>query len=93
VVKERYEEFEKACAVVGRDPASVELTVGTVVRLPSSNETADAEKTISGSPEEIARRLQRFAEVGVTHLIVALEPLSVESIEQFGHIVELARQQ
>jgi probable F420-dependent oxidoreductase len=93
VVKERYEEFKKACAEVGRDPASVELTVGTVVRLPSSNETADAEKAISGSPENIASQLQRFAETGVTHLIVALEPLNVESIEQFWHIVELLRQQ
>jgi probable F420-dependent oxidoreductase len=93
VVNERYEEFKKACAVVGRDPASVELTVGTVVRLPSSNETADAEKTVSGSPEEIARRLEGFAEAGVGHLIVALEPLSVESIEQFGRIVELLSQQ
>src|SRR5438270_8464260 len=47
VVKERYEEFKKACAVDGRDPASVELTVGTSVRLPSADETASAGKAIS----------------------------------------------
>ena len=93
VVKERYEEFKKACAVVGRDPASVELTVGTVVRLPSAGETAGAGKAISGSPEEIAHQLQGFAEVGVSHLIVALKPAGIESIEQFGRIVELLRQQ
>lgn len=92
VVKERYEEFKKACAVVGRDPASVELTVGTVVRLPSTGETAGTGKAISGSPEEIAHQLQGFAEVGVSHLIVALKPAGIESIEQFGRIVELLRQ-
>jgi alkanesulfonate monooxygenase SsuD/methylene tetrahydromethanopterin reductase-like flavin-dependent oxidoreductase (luciferase family) len=92
VVKERYEEFKKACAVVGRDPASVELTVGTAVRLPSADETAGAGKAISGSPEEIAHQLQGFAEVGVSHLIVEFEPAGIESIEQFGRIVELVRQ-
>jgi probable F420-dependent oxidoreductase len=93
VVKERYEEFKKACAVVGRDPASVELTVGTAVRLPSADETAGEGKAILGSNEEIARQLQSFAEVGVSHLIVALEPAGIESIEQFGRIAKLLRQQ
>jgi alkanesulfonate monooxygenase SsuD/methylene tetrahydromethanopterin reductase-like flavin-dependent oxidoreductase (luciferase family) len=93
VVKERYEEFKKACAVVGRDPASVELTVGTAVRLPSADETAGEGKAILGSHEEIARQLQSFAEVGVSHLIVALEPAGIESIEQFGRIAKLLRQQ
>lgn len=92
VVKERYEEFKKACAVVGRDPASVELTVGTAVRLPSADETAGEGKAILGSHEEIARQLQSFAEVGVSHLIVALEPAGIESIEQFGCIAKLLRQ-
>jgi hypothetical protein len=34
-----------------------------------------------------------FAEVGVSHLIATLEPLGVESIEQFGRIVELSHQE
>src|SRR6266581_1451708 len=49
VVKERYEQFKKVCAAVGRDPAAIELTVGTVVRLLESSEDATAEKAISGS--------------------------------------------
>jgi hypothetical protein len=93
VVKERYEEFKEACVVVGRDSTNVELTVGTHVKLLSPGEHADATKAISGSPEEIALRLQSFAEVGVSHLIATLEPLGVESIEQFGRIVELSHQE
>ncbi|HLZ63717.1 MAG TPA: LLM class flavin-dependent oxidoreductase [Ktedonosporobacter sp.] len=93
VVKERYDEFKQACTVVGRDAASVELTVGTAVRLAPPDEHSRARNAISGSPEEIASHLRRFAEEGVGHLIVALEPLSIESIEQFGRIVELMRQE
>src|SRR5712691_178985 len=93
VVKERYEEFKEACVLVGRDPANVELTVGTEVKLLSPGELADATKAISGSPEEIAHRLRSFAEVGVSHLIATFEPLGIESIEQFGRIVELFHQE
>jgi probable F420-dependent oxidoreductase len=91
-VKERHEEFKKACVVVGRDPATVELTVGTNVSLLSSGEDGATRRAIAGSPEEIAHRLQSFAEEGVTHLIVVLEPPGIESIEQFGHILGLLRQ-
>ncbi len=91
VVKLRYEELKEACAAVGRDPAAIELTAGTEVSL-QPGENAAPGKVISGSPEEIASRLQGFADVGVTHLIVVLDPLSVAHIEQFGHIVDLLRQ-
>src|SRR6266702_8891484 len=92
VVKQRYEELQQACAAVGRDPATIELTVGTEVRLQPRNETS-SQQAISGSAEEIARQLQGFAGVGAHHLIVVLDPLTPASIEQFGHIVELLHQQ
>jgi hypothetical protein len=37
------------------------------------------------------RHLESFAREGATHVIVPLEPLTLESIEQFGHIAELVR--
>ena len=92
VVKERYEEFKGACAVVGRDPAALQLTVGTEVRFPSAGEKTEKGKAISGSPEEIAQQLQRFADEGVAHLIVALDPLGLESIKQLGQIAQLLRE-
>ncbi len=92
VAKERYDAFKEACTTVGRDPTAVELTVGTSVKLLAPGEDAGETKVITGSPEEIARRLHSFTDVGTAHLIVTLDPMSVESIEQLGHIVELARQ-
>src|SRR2546429_5643206 len=44
VVKVRYEEFKEACVLVGRDPANVELTVGTEVKFLSPGEHTDATK-------------------------------------------------
>lgn len=88
VVKQRYEQFQQACTAVGANATTIELTVGTAVRL-QPGEDASSEQAISGPPEEIARQLQGFASVGATHLIVHLDPLTPASIEQFGRIVEL----
>jgi probable F420-dependent oxidoreductase len=90
VVQQRYAQLQAACTEVGRDPATITLTAGTIVRL-QSGEDATSERAITGSPEEIARRLHDFASIGVAHLIVILEPLTLTTIEQFGRIAELVR--
>ena len=90
VVQERYAEFKAICAGVGRDPAAIELTAGTLVQLPSTEKNAAiTEKGITGTHEEIADQLRGFAAVGVTHLMIAFDPSSVASVEQFGRVVEL----
>jgi alkanesulfonate monooxygenase SsuD/methylene tetrahydromethanopterin reductase-like flavin-dependent oxidoreductase (luciferase family) len=89
VVKERYAEFKEICASEGRNPATIELTAGTIVRLTQSAEANPIGEAISGTPEEIAHQLQGFADVGVTHLMVIVGPSGVASIEQFGRVVEL----
>jgi alkanesulfonate monooxygenase SsuD/methylene tetrahydromethanopterin reductase-like flavin-dependent oxidoreductase (luciferase family) len=92
IVKERYESLTQACATIGRDPATVELTVGTEVRLQPRKDDGSPDRAISGAPEEIACRLQDFASVGTSHLIIALDAVTPASIEQFGHIAELMHQ-
>jgi len=91
IVQERYAEFKEICTATGRDPAAIELTAGTLVQLPQSAEKTAAftEKVIAGTLEEIADRLRGFADVGVTHLMIASEPSGAASVEQFGRIVEL----
>ncbi len=91
-VKERYEPLAQACAAIGRDPATIEITVGTEVRLQPRKDDGSPDNAISGTPEEIAGRLQDFASVGSSHLIVSLDAVTPDSIRQLGHIVELARQ-
>lgn len=91
VVRERHAEFQDAATKAGCDPAKVDLTVGSAVTLPNLGVEVNPAQAISGTPEEIGRQLQGFAEAGVDHLIVRLEPLTVESIEQFGRIVAALR--
>jgi alkanesulfonate monooxygenase SsuD/methylene tetrahydromethanopterin reductase-like flavin-dependent oxidoreductase (luciferase family) len=88
IVKERYDEFKTICQTVGRDPSTIALTAGTIVR-PSQAEDAATGKRITGTPEEIARQLQGFADVGVTHLMIVPDPSSVECIQQFAPILEI----
>jgi alkanesulfonate monooxygenase SsuD/methylene tetrahydromethanopterin reductase-like flavin-dependent oxidoreductase (luciferase family) len=89
-VQERYVGFKEICAEVGRDPATIELTAGTLVQLPSAEKGADLPgKAITGTPEEITNQLRSFAGVGVMHLMIAFAPSSVASVEQFGRIIEL----
>jgi probable F420-dependent oxidoreductase len=88
-VTQAYEQFREACQTVERDPTSIAVTVGIRVRLLSTGEEATAAQALSGSSEDIANELRSFAEVGVTHLIVALEPRSLAAIEQFARIIEL----
>lgn len=92
IVKERHEALAQACAAIGRDPATIEITVGTEVRLQPRKDDESPENAISGTSEEIADRLKDFASGGTSHLIVALDAVTPASIEQLGHIAELARQ-
>src|SRR6266550_4322433 len=69
IVKERYEPLAQACTAIGRDPATIEITVGTEVRLQPRKDDGSPDNAISGTPEEIAGRLQAFSSVGTSHLI------------------------
>ncbi len=87
--------FRQACAEVGRDPATAELTVGTFADLLAPGEADkndarnDDEKHITGSAEEIAEALAGFADIGTQHLIVILDPPDLRGIERFARVVEL----
>jgi alkanesulfonate monooxygenase SsuD/methylene tetrahydromethanopterin reductase-like flavin-dependent oxidoreductase (luciferase family) len=89
-VTERWEKIVAVCKEVGRDPATLELTVGTFVHLPEDGQPADDDRAICGTYEEIAAQLQAFAAVGVRHLNVDFRPdISVQTIEEFGRVMAL----
>ncbi len=90
VVLERYAPLKAACAAVGRDVGTIELTAGTFVTLPTAGAaTEDDGKSITGTPEEIATKLQGFADIGVKHLIVILKPAGAETIERFAEVLTI----
>jgi probable F420-dependent oxidoreductase len=79
-----------ACAAVGRDPTTLELTSFTSVRILQRGESAQpGEQAIVGTAEEVALSLKAFADAGVTHLILRFEQLGVVGIERFVPVMEL----
>jgi alkanesulfonate monooxygenase SsuD/methylene tetrahydromethanopterin reductase-like flavin-dependent oxidoreductase (luciferase family) len=84
------ENLRAACEKIGRDPASIELTAGTLAHVYAPGEVRKAdERIISGSPEEVAEGLRGFAAVGVQHLIVIPEPPDQRGVERLGRVAEL----
>jgi hypothetical protein len=82
-----------ACNEVGRDPATLELTIGTVAQPLSSGESAEpSDSVITGSPEEVAKVLMSFGHLGASHLIVNARPRTVVGVERFGEVIRLMDQ-
>ena len=92
----RMEGLQAALAAAGRDPASLEITVGINVVLP---EFADEDhppleitpSTVTGSPSELAAELRAYAEMGVGHIQAVLEPPTPPAIRHLGQAVALLR--
>ena len=83
-----------ACGTVGRDPTTLDITVGVTIRYPDLGLTHAAgepkEPALTGSDEEIAAGLAAHAAVGASHLIAALEPTTPASVDRLAAAVRLA---
>ncbi len=88
-VAEAYTGFKRACVEVGRGVGTVELTAGTMVNLLRPGEERWLDEGISGSPQQIADRLGEFAQVGVAHLLVMIDPPDLIGLERLARIIEL----
>ena len=79
---------------VGRDPATLEITVGVTVAAPSmagASPDAASGSALRGSAEELAAGIRGYAEAGVGHLICALDPGTPEMVELLGRALSMAR--
>jgi probable F420-dependent oxidoreductase len=90
------EKVDAACRAAGRDPATLGRTAAVYVQMPG---TAPASTPphweftpLGGSDEEIAANLRAYADQGVGHLILWLEPNTLESIEAFAPVLEAVGQ-
>ena len=90
---------DDACRDVGRDPSDIARTVAVMVRLPGGSGriqgsyTAEAPPPpIEGSAAEIADGLRGFADVGIEHVQLVLDPITLDSIRTVaGALTELDR--
>lgn len=88
------EKVDGACRGAGRDPAEVERTVTLLVQMPggqgrlsgSGLETDD--RALSGAPEEVAAAIAAYAPLGIGHVQLVLDPITVASVAACAPILE-----
>ena len=79
------ERVDAACRAVGRDPALVERTLALLVAFPGavgrgSAVSEAAFDPIDGDPATLVPTLRAFADTGVGHVQLVLDPITVPSI-------------
>ena len=86
---------DAACHDVGRDPATLARIIGIQVDLLNESrqpmqprQWVMAPWPLTGTPEELAAQIRRFAEARVEHLIVWIDPVSLAGIEAFAPVLE-----
>jgi alkanesulfonate monooxygenase SsuD/methylene tetrahydromethanopterin reductase-like flavin-dependent oxidoreductase (luciferase family) len=82
---QRREELHAACSDAGRDPATLDVTVGQIVANPESaqgrDESDSAARFEFTSPVDLADEWRGFEEQGVAHLIVWPQPYESECLQ------------
>lgn len=91
-LRERLDRLATALGEEGRDPATLEITVGVNVAFPDlAGEEELPAKAISGSIEQVAEGLRGYEAVSASHLIVSLTPSTTEAVASLARAAELAR--
>ena len=89
---ERLETIYAACADVGRDPKTLEITVGVQVNAPDLGDTFNmTENPLTGPAEELAEAFQGYEEAGADHLIIFPLPTGVPVLERLAEAVQAYR--
>ena len=85
------------CHELGRNPEDISRTAAVLVGAtggtgrPSLYEGGPPSPPLTGSTEEIAAGLREFADQGADHLLLVLDPITLDSIREIAPAVELAK--
>lgn len=82
------ERVDAACAAVGREPATLERSAAVIVEVGPHKPSTMTGPPLKGSPEKIAAGLREYADAGVAHVQVWLEPNTLAGIEAFAPVLE-----
>jgi alkanesulfonate monooxygenase SsuD/methylene tetrahydromethanopterin reductase-like flavin-dependent oxidoreductase (luciferase family) len=82
---------DAACREVGRDPATFARTCAVYVAydLPGATGHPKIERPLQGDPEQIAAELRAYADAGISHVQVSLDPMTPIAVEAFAPVLEL----
>jgi alkanesulfonate monooxygenase SsuD/methylene tetrahydromethanopterin reductase-like flavin-dependent oxidoreductase (luciferase family) len=93
------EAVDAACVKAGRDPLTLTRTITPAVDVPGLEVARDMTSWVrpfrvrrgdplGGSVEAVADQIRAFADAGVGHISVWLDPLSMEGIDGFAPVLE-----
>lgn len=88
-------QLEMVCEQVGRDPESIKKTAAVYVQLArgegriAGSTTRPEALPIQGSPSEMAEALSSFADVGMDHLQLVLDPIDPAAVEEVAEVVSV----
>lgn len=91
------EKVDSLSAEVGREPSEVGRTAAVMVEAPGGSGRLHGSpgrrgsQAIGGTPEEVAGVLGAFAEAGIDHIQVVIDPITVASIEWLGGVAARLR--
>ncbi len=89
---ERLTRIRAACTAVGRDPATLAVTVGVQVAFPDLGETQSmAREPLAGSAEELAEAFHAYEQAGAAHLILNPTPYGLPALERLAAASRLYR--
>lgn len=85
---------DAVCQEVGRDPATLGRVIGIQIDLPDPSRPArrlfvGPPLPFTGSPEELAEVVRRYAAARVDHLIIWVDPVSVAGVEGLAPMLEI----
>ncbi|MEM7112266.1 MAG: LLM class flavin-dependent oxidoreductase [Chloroflexota bacterium] len=79
----RLTRIHEACADLGRDPATLDITVGVQIVYPDLGDTNPFTKEpLTGSPDELAEAFRGYEAAGADHLIIYISPATLTAVER-----------
>jgi probable F420-dependent oxidoreductase len=91
-LRERLERLTHALAEEGRDPSTLEITLGLNVAFPELGTAHEPPaRVIAGSVEQVADGLRGYEAVNASHLIVSLTPSTTDAVALLARAAMLAR--
>jgi alkanesulfonate monooxygenase SsuD/methylene tetrahydromethanopterin reductase-like flavin-dependent oxidoreductase (luciferase family) len=88
---EHRDKVDAAMLAADRDPASVERTIALLLDLPTATGRPSEESKVgfkARSPEEIAEHLLKYAEAGISHVQLMLDPNTQAGMEWAARALE-----